>query len=84
MAAVGRHLTSSMTGLLIAASPIVAVILERLTGGAERLGPLRWTGLAAGFAGVVVLAALAGLAVVCTALAFIVFFALIREAGRSR
>ncbi len=31
-----------------------------------------------------VLAALAGLAVVCTALAFLVFFALIREAGPSR
>ena len=31
-----------------------------------------------------VLAALAGLAVVCTALAFVVFFALIREVGPSR
>ncbi|GGK70160.1 membrane protein [Planomonospora parontospora subsp. parontospora] len=151
-----RHLTSSMTGLLIAASPIVAVIVERLTGGTERLSPLRWAGLAVGFAGVAVLAgpelsggsvwataevllaaacyavapiiaarrlrdvpslpmtavclglavlvytppaiatwpdalpsgralaALAGLALVCTALAFIVFFALIREVGASR
>ncbi|OLT13495.1 hypothetical protein BJF78_22120 [Pseudonocardia sp. CNS-139] len=156
LSAAERHLTSSMTGLLIAATPIVAVVLGRLTGDAERLGPLRWTGLAAGLAGVAllaapklaageplaivevllvavcyaaapiiaarrlqdvpslpltaicltgaalvytppavltwpaavpspaVLAALAGLALVCTALAFLVFFALIREVGPSR
>jgi drug/metabolite transporter (DMT)-like permease len=149
-----RHLTSSMTGLLIAASPIVAAVLDRLTGG-ERLGYKRILGLAIGIAGVAVLAgpyiggstwpiievllvavcyaiapliaaryladvptlpmtavclgfaalvyaapaaatwpdempsnrvllALAGLAVVCTALAFIVFFALIREVGAAR
>ncbi|GII05391.1 DMT family transporter [Planobispora takensis] len=151
-----RHLTSSMTGLLIAASPIMAVVVGRLTGDAERLGAVRWTGLALGLAGVAVLAApelrggdpwsitevlltaacyatapliaarrlkdvpalpmtalclglaalvyappavmtwpdalpsgrvlaaLAGLALICTALAFIVFFALIREVGASR
>ncbi len=151
-----HHLTSSMAGLLIAASPIVGVVVARLAGGAERLSLLRWTGLAVGLAGVAVLAApglrggqpwpivevlltavcysvapqiaaqrlkdvpslpmtavclgfaalvytppailtwphalpgvrvlaaLAGLAVVCTALAFIVFFALIREVGASR
>jgi drug/metabolite transporter (DMT)-like permease len=151
-----RHLTSSMTGLLIAASPIIAVVVGRLTGDAERLGPARWAGLAVGLAGVAVLAApaldggspwavaevllvaacyatapiiaarrladvpalpmtavclaaaalvytppailtwpaalpapqvltaLAGLAVLCTALAFLVFFALIREVGPSR
>ncbi|GIH73970.1 DMT family transporter [Planobispora longispora] len=151
-----RHLTSSMTGLLIAASPIVAVLLGRLTGDTERLGAVRWAGLAVGLAGVAVLAApelrggdpwaitevlltatcyaiapiiaarrlqdvpalpmtavclglaalvytppavltwpdalpsgqvlaaLAGLALICTALAFIVFFALIREVGTSR
>ncbi|GAA1289996.1 DMT family transporter [Pseudonocardia aurantiaca] len=151
-----RHLTSSMTGLLIAASPIVAAVVGRLTGDAERLGPARIAGLAAGLAGVAVLAApelrsgepwaivevllvavcyatapiiaarklndvpalpmtavcltgaalvyappavltwpaalpatevlvaLAGLALVCTALAFLVFFALIREVGPSR
>jgi drug/metabolite transporter (DMT)-like permease len=151
-----RHITSSMTGLLIAASPIVAVLAARLTGDSERLGPARWTGLGVGLAGVAVLAgpalsggstwaiievllvavcygtapliaarrladvpalpmtavclggaalvyappaiitwpdalpdgrvlaALAGLAVVCTALAFVVFFALIREVGPSR
>lgn len=151
-----RHLTSSMSGLLIAASPIMAVVLARLTGDAERLSVKRWAGLAVGFAGVAilaapelsggdpwsiievlltaacyatapliaarqlkdvpalpmtavclgmaalvytppaimtwpdalpgwqVLAALAGLAIVCTALALIVFFALIREVGTSR
>jgi drug/metabolite transporter (DMT)-like permease len=151
-----RYITSSMTGLLIAASPILAVLIGRLTGDAERLGPARWAGLAVGIVGVTVLAApalgdgspwaivevllvalcyatapiiaarrlsdvpalpmtavclsgaalvylppavltwpqtlpdgrvlaaLAGLAVFCTALAFLVFFALIREVGPSR
>lgn len=149
-----RHLTSSMTGLLIAAAPIIAAVLDRFTGG-ERLGAKRIAGLAVGIAGVAVLAgphiggstwpivevlmvatcyaiapliaaryladvpalpmtavclsfaavvyavpaaatwptempsakvlwALAGLAVICTALAFIVFFALIREVGAAR
>ncbi len=151
-----QHITSSMTGLLIAATPIVAVLVGRLTGDTERLGAPRWAGLAIGLAGVAVLAApamgdgspwaivevllvavcyatapiiaarrlsdvpalpmtavclggaalvyappailtwpqtlpdgrvlaaLAGLAVLCTALAFLVFFALIREVGPSR
>jgi drug/metabolite transporter (DMT)-like permease len=149
-----RHLTSSMTGLLIAAAPIIAAVLDRLTGG-ERLGAKRIVGLGVGVAGVAVLAgphiggstwpiievlmvatcyaiapliaarhladvpalpmtavclgfaalvyaapaaatwpdetpssrvlfALAGLALICTALAFIVFFALIREVGAAR
>jgi drug/metabolite transporter (DMT)-like permease len=149
-----RHLSSSMTGLLIAAAPIVAAVLDRCTGG-ERLGYRRILGLAIGICGVAVLAgaqigggtwpvievlmvamcyaiapliaarylgdvpalpmtavclgfaalvysapaaaawpteipstrvllALAGLAVICTALAFIVFFALIREVGAAR
>ncbi|TDD69382.1 DMT family transporter [Actinomadura darangshiensis] len=151
-----NRLTSSMTGLLIAAVPIVGVVLARLTGDAERLGPVRWAGLLVGLAGVCVLAgphlgggsgwaigevmlvalgysiapmiatrrlhdlpslhlaafslavaaliyagpaiatrpesmpggrvlaALIGLGLVCTALAFIVFFELIREVGTSR
>ncbi len=149
-----RHLTSSMTGLLIAAAPIFAAVLDRLTGG-EQLGAKRIGGLAIGIAGVAVLAgphiggstwpiievllvatcyaiapliaarylgdvpalpmtavclgfaaivyaapamaswphempstrvllALGALAVICTALAFIVFFALIREVGAAR
>ena len=151
-----RHLTSSMTGLLIAASPIIAAILDRFTGGEQHLGVRRILGLGVGLAGVAVLAgphlaggsawpvievlmvatcyaiapliaarhladvpalpmtaaclgfaalvyaapaamtwpsempstqvllALTGLAVICTALAFIVFFALIREIGAAR
>ncbi|GAA0798214.1 DMT family transporter [Spirilliplanes yamanashiensis] len=57
-----QHITSSLTGLLIAATPVVAVVAARLTGDRERLGPLRWAGLAVGFGGVAVLAgpALAG------------------------
>ncbi|GAA2259688.1 DMT family transporter [Actinomadura luteofluorescens] len=51
-----NRLTSSMTGLLIAAVPIIGVVLARLTGDAERLGPLRWAGLLVGLAGVGVLA----------------------------
>ena len=149
-----RHLTSSMTGLLIAAAPIVAAILDGVTGG-ERLGYKRIIGLSVGISGVAVLAgphiggstwpivevlmvavcyaiapliaaryladvptlpmtavclgfaalvyagpaaatwpnempstqvllALGGLAIICTALAFIVFFALIREVGAAR
>lgn len=151
-----RHLTSSMTGLLIAASPIIAAILDRVTGGEQRLGTRRVLGLGIGLGGVAVLAgphltggsawpvvevlmvatcyaiapliaarhladvpalpmtatclafgalvytapavatwpttmpqarvlwAIAGLAVICTALAFVVFFALIREVGAAR
>jgi drug/metabolite transporter (DMT)-like permease len=151
-----REITSSMTGLLIAASPIITIAVARMTGAGERLGLLRWIGLGVGLAGVAVLAApelaggsplaiaevllvavcyatapqiaarklqdvpalpmtaicltgaalvylvpaimtwptevpsapvlaaIAGLAIICTALAFIVFFALIREVGTSR
>ena len=152
-----RHLTSSMTGLLIAASPIIAAVLDRFTGGERSAGiqadprsrcragwccgacrhrhlaggaawpivevllvstcyaiapliaarhladvpALPMTATCLGFAALVyagpaaaswptempstrVLLALAGLAVICTALAFIVFFALIREVGAAR
>jgi drug/metabolite transporter (DMT)-like permease len=145
-----------MSGLLIASVPIIGVVLARLTGGAERLTPLRWAGLLGGLAGVAllagpgalggdlgsvvlvlltavgyatgpliasrklaglpglgmtavclgfaavvyapaaaltwpstvpsakVLASLAGLAVICTALAFVLFFQLIAEVGPAR
>ncbi len=151
-----HRLSSSTTGLLIAAVPIIGVVIARLAGSAERLGAMRWTGLTVGLAGVAVLAvphlgggdtwsfgealitalgyalaafiadrhlrdvpsipltaacltfaalvytpsailtwpdrmpsgkvlaALVALGVVCTALAFLVFMALIREAGPSR
>ncbi len=51
-----RHLDSSTTGLLIAAVPILAVVLARLTGDNEQLGVRRWTGLAVGLGGVALLA----------------------------
>ena len=44
-----RHLSSSLTGLLIAASPIVAALLERLTGGEQRLTPRGWPACASGW-----------------------------------
>jgi drug/metabolite transporter (DMT)-like permease len=151
-----RRITSSMAGLLIAASPIIVVVLGRLLGDAEKMSARRWLGLALGLTGVGVLAgpqlggddpwaivevlltatgyavaplivarklqdvpalpitavtltfaailyapfavvqwptempsgevltALAALALVCTSLAFVVFFALIREVGTDR
>jgi drug/metabolite transporter (DMT)-like permease len=151
-----RHISSSLTGLLIAAAPIIATVLDRLTGGERRLGGKRIIGLAIGLAGVAVLAgpeltggsawpvlevlsvalcyaiapliaarylaavpslpmtaaclglaaivyagpaaatwpteipstrvlgAMVALALVCTALAFVLFFSLIREVGASR
>ena len=151
-----RRISSSLTGLLIAAAPIIAAVLDRLTGGDGRLSGKRIAGLAVGLAGVAVLAgpamtegsawpvsevllvalcyaiaplvaarfladvptlpmtaaclgvaavvyvgpaaatwpqampaprvlaAMATLAVVCTAVAFLVFFALIREVGAAR
>ena len=51
-----RHLSSSMTGLLIASVPIIGLVLARVTGGPERLTAVRWAGLLIGLAGVAVLA----------------------------
>lgn len=53
-----RRLPSSITGLLIAAVPLIGVGVAFVTGRAERMGPAGWTGLCVGFAGV---AALVGL-----------------------
>ncbi|ONI75007.1 EamA family transporter [Actinosynnema sp. ALI-1.44] len=50
-----RHLSSSMTGLLIACVPTVGALLATM--GGERLSGLRWVGLAVGFGGVALLAA---------------------------
>ncbi len=57
-----QHLPSSLAGLLIAAVPIIGVVIARLTGrigsaSTERLSPRRWAGLLVGLAGVAVLAA---------------------------
>ncbi|MBO0883254.1 MAG: EamA family transporter, partial [Mycobacterium sp.] len=150
------RLSSSMSALFIATVPMIAVVLARFFGDAERLTPTRLAGLLVGLAGVVLLAAphlaggtavsvgelllaalgiaiasliaghrlaeipgivltsgcltlaalfyigpaattwpstmpsvrglcaLASLAVLCTALAFVAFFALIREVGATR
>ena len=51
-----RRLSSSLTGLLIAAVPIIGLVLARLTGGPERLTAVRWAGLLAGIGGVALLA----------------------------
>jgi drug/metabolite transporter (DMT)-like permease len=51
-------LTSSLTGLLIAAVPLVGALIVTLTGDRERLGGRRWIGLLVGIAGV---AAIVGL-----------------------
>lgn len=53
-----RRLPSSITGLLIAAVPLIGVGVAFVTGRAERMGASGWAGLGVGFAGV---AALVGL-----------------------
>jgi drug/metabolite transporter (DMT)-like permease len=150
------RLSSSLSGLLIASVPILVAVFGRLSGGRDRLTPVRWTGLLIGLGGVgllvagggthgdagsvaevlmvavcyaigplvaarklselpplgltaaclavaaivyapvaavtwpsaapapKVIAALCTLAVLCTAIAFVVFFALIAEAGPAR
>jgi drug/metabolite transporter (DMT)-like permease len=50
-----RHLTSSMSGLLIATVPIIGAVLAWLTGDSERLTATRWAGLLIGLAGVALL-----------------------------
>jgi drug/metabolite transporter (DMT)-like permease len=52
------RLTSSLTGLLIAAVPLVGALVTTFTGARERHGARRWAGLLIGLAGV---AALVGL-----------------------
>ena len=46
------RLSSSMSGLLIASVPILVAVLGRLTGGTDRLTPVRWAGLLIGLGGV--------------------------------
>ncbi len=47
-----RHLTSSLTGLLVATVPMVALLVARVTGEESAIHPLRVLGLAIGAAGV--------------------------------
>jgi drug/metabolite transporter (DMT)-like permease len=53
-----EKLTSSLTGLLIAAVPLVGAVIVTVSGDRERLGGRRWLGLLIGIAGV---AAIVGL-----------------------
>ena len=53
-----RHLTSSLSGLLVAAVPLVGALLAWLTGADERVGMRRLAGLLVGLAGVAVLVGL--------------------------
>ena len=50
-----QHLSSSLSGLLIAAVPVIGVGVARLAGDRERLSATRWAGLALGLAGVALL-----------------------------
>ena len=50
-----RHLSSSVTGLLVAAVPLVAAVLSRLLGDDDRIDRTRLTGLLVGLVGVGVL-----------------------------
>ncbi|HEU5008361.1 MAG TPA: DMT family transporter [Jatrophihabitantaceae bacterium] len=53
-----RRMTSSLSGLLVAAVPLVGVLVARIAGSSERVGPARWLGLALGVAGVAMLVGL--------------------------
>ena len=53
-----RHITSSLTSLLICAVPLFSVGASRLAGQHERVSPRRWVGLLTGVAGVVLLVGL--------------------------
>jgi drug/metabolite transporter (DMT)-like permease len=64
-----QHLPSSLTGLLVAAVPLVGVVAGRLTGTGDHIDARRWAGLLLGLAGVGVLVGLdlgsvSGLAIV--------------------
>jgi drug/metabolite transporter (DMT)-like permease len=53
-----RRLSSSLTGLMIAAVPLIATVLQLLTRGDDRMDRRRVTGLLIGFAGVAILVGL--------------------------
>ena len=53
-----RRLSSSLTGLLIAAVPLIGAVLQRLTRGDDRMDPGRMAGLMLGLVGVAVLVGL--------------------------
>jgi drug/metabolite transporter (DMT)-like permease len=47
-----QHLPSALTGLLVAAVPLVGVVIGRLTGTGEHVDARRWAGLLLGLLGV--------------------------------
>jgi drug/metabolite transporter (DMT)-like permease len=47
-----QHLSSSLTGILIAGVPLVGTVFALLTGGADRVGRTGWVGLLIGLVGV--------------------------------
>jgi drug/metabolite transporter (DMT)-like permease len=51
------RLSSSLSGLLIASTPILVAVFSRLTGGQDRLTLIRWAGLLIGLIGVGLLVA---------------------------
>lgn len=53
-----RHMSSSLSGLLVAAVPLVGVLVARIAGSRERIGGTRWLGLGLGVAGVAMLVGL--------------------------
>jgi drug/metabolite transporter (DMT)-like permease len=53
-----KKISSSLSGLLVAAVPLIAVLIARVSGGEDRIAPTRIVGLLMGLAGV---AALVGL-----------------------
>ncbi len=58
MGSAERHLTSSLTGLLVATVPLVAIVLHKILHPGESITRRRLLGLAIGFAGVVTLVGL--------------------------
>jgi drug/metabolite transporter (DMT)-like permease len=53
-----QHLTSSVSGLLVAAVPLVGAVIAILTGNRDRLGPMAAVGMLVGLLGVVALVGL--------------------------
>ena len=51
-----RGISSSLTGLLIASTPIIVAVISLFLRGGDRLSPVRWTGLLIGLGGVALLA----------------------------
>jgi drug/metabolite transporter (DMT)-like permease len=66
------RLTSSLTGLLIAAVPLVGAVVVGLTGARERQGSRRWAGLLVGIAGVAALVGLDIAEIGCVAVCYAV------------